>query len=148
MGLGIRIFIVDDDESLHRLPLTRFQRLLDADSDECLPQYSGKQMRCAMVVLDVSGRKPLHIKHIDYLVLHFDSNGRFDRNALIRETRLAFECFSPLSKSDLTDSLIDDSLIDARNYFSKKRYENEFKWKPTPGIDRAIKNAIFKDSSR
>ena len=60
MGHGFRVFIVDDDDSLHRLSMTRFQRLLNSEPDECLRQYAGKQKRLAFVTLEVAKRKPLN----------------------------------------------------------------------------------------
>ena len=41
MGLSIRIFIVEDDDTIKRLPLTRYERLHKHDPDERLLNYAG-----------------------------------------------------------------------------------------------------------
>ena len=50
MGLSIRIFIVEDDDTINRLPLARYERLLKRDSDERLLEYTGKRVRYALIV--------------------------------------------------------------------------------------------------
>ena len=47
MGIGIRVFLVDDDDSIKRLPLTRYERLARRDPKERLPQHAGKRVRFA-----------------------------------------------------------------------------------------------------
>lgn len=48
MGLGIRIFMVDEDDSLHRLALARYERLLRDDPDESIKEYAGMRVRYAL----------------------------------------------------------------------------------------------------
>jgi hypothetical protein len=45
MGLGLRIFIINDDDTVRRFPFSRYERLLQGDSKEHLPQYAGKKKR-------------------------------------------------------------------------------------------------------
>ena len=47
MGLGLRIFIINDDDTIRRFPFSRYERLLQGDSKERLPQYAGKKIRFA-----------------------------------------------------------------------------------------------------
>ena len=51
MGMSVRVFLVDDNDSLQRIPMTRLDRLLHFDRRESLQQYAGKRVRCAMVFL-------------------------------------------------------------------------------------------------
>jgi hypothetical protein len=140
MGYGFRFFIVDDDDSLHLIPMARFNRLLDWDPDECLPEFAGQKKRCALVVLEVKGRTPLEIYHIDYIMLSFDAQGRIDKPEYERVSHLAIRSFSP----DLGDEQ-PGNIIDAGRQFNRRRYENEVRWNPTPAIEYAIDNAIFGD---
>ena len=41
MGVAIWIFIVNDDYSIQRFPLTRFERLIERDPKEHLSKYAG-----------------------------------------------------------------------------------------------------------
>jgi len=45
MGISLRIFIVNDDDTLQRLPLARYDRLLERNPKESMPQYAGKRVR-------------------------------------------------------------------------------------------------------
>ena len=53
MGLGTRIFIVKEDDSLQRLSLKRYNRLIKGYPDEGLMQYRGKRIRYALIVLEM-----------------------------------------------------------------------------------------------
>lgn len=138
MGIGFRVFLVDDDDTLYRLPMARYRRLRQRDPRESLPQYAGKRVRCAMVAVEVEGRKPLAITRIDYSMLAFDSEGRIDKTELEKMARHAIESL-PLYREEKDSGKV----IDARGQFAKRRYEHEFKWKPTPAIQGAIVAAIF-----
>ena len=61
MGLSIRIFIVEEDDTLKRLPMTRFDRLLKRDPNESLPKYAGKRVRYALIVVELINRRPIEI---------------------------------------------------------------------------------------
>ena len=138
MGTGFRIFLVDDDDSLHRLSMARYQRLRRREPGESLPQFAGKRVRCAMVVLEVAGRKPISMNRIDYYMLTFDDQGCLDTAELEKEARLAVEVLPPY-----IDEEQPRRVIDARIHFAKKRYEHKFKWTPTPEIQAAIVSEIF-----
>ena len=141
MGYGFRIFVLEDNDSLHPIPMARFNRLLNFEPDECFPEYAGQKKRCAIVVLEVEGKTPIDIDHIDYIKVAFDTKGRIDQSEFKRVSQLAVESFS----LDLGDKQ-EGNIIDARREFSKRRYENEVRWRPTPKIEHAIGQAIFSDS--
>ena len=137
MGLSLRIFLVDDDDSLRRLPLARYERLLRGEAGESLPQYAGRRVRYVLVSVDVVDRKPVEIVHIQYSTLAFDSKGRLDQVDRKRKAKLAMDLLPALSGDD------PEQVIDARHRFAKKRYDSEYRWKPSLGIEAAIINAIF-----
>ena len=62
MGLSFRVFFFDDDDSMHRISLARYERLFRGE--ERLSQYAGKRVRCAMAVVEVEGRTPVSIARI------------------------------------------------------------------------------------
>ena len=133
----MRIFLVDDDDSLHRLPLARYERLLRGEAGESLPQYAGRRVRYVLVSVDVVDRKPVEIVHIQYSTLAFDSKGRLDQVDRKRKAKLAMDLLPALSGDD------PEQVIDARHRFAKKRYDSEYRWKPCLDIEAAIINAIF-----
>ena len=139
MGIGLRIFLIDDNDTLRRLSVARLERLLRFDPGERLLQYAEKRIRCAMVILQVAGRKPLEIRQIDYFLLSFDAKGRIDKKEWEKGMRLGLELMpTSLSKQ------YPKQVIDARHRFAKRRYDHEFKWKPSRKIEEAIMAAIYR----
>ena len=139
MGIGCRVFLIDDNDSLQRISMAKLDRLLHFDRAQSLPQYSGKRVRCAMAFVELAGRKVLAIKNIDYSLLPLDDKGRIDKKEWERGMRLGV---------DLLPSILDGEypkqVINAQHRFAKRRYEHEFKWKPSRKVEEAIVAAIFK----
>lgn len=141
MGIGIRAFVIDDNDTLQRFSMARLDRLLRFEPDECLPQYAGKQIRCAMVMLQVAGRQPLAIRHIDYFLIPFDAKGRVNKKEWERGMRLAMELLPSVLKEQHPNGV-----IVAQHRFAKRRYDHEFKWRPSRKVEEAIVAAIFRKS--
>lgn len=138
MGISLRIFLVNDDDSVKRLPLAQYDRLLQRDPNECLPQYAAKQVRYALVVVDLVNRRPVEILRIQYSLLSFDSEGRIDPADREKEAKLAFEVLPPLPTERRPVQV-----IDAQHRFAKKRYDDKYRWTASPEIKAAIVKAIF-----
>jgi len=138
MGLSIRVFIVEDDDTIKRLPLARYERLLNRDPDERLLEYAGKRVRYALIVVDFVNRRPIEILRDEFGFLDFDDKGRLKVSELGKEESIAFDMLAPLL-SDQTNSQV----IDARYKFAKKRYFHQFSWTPTDIIRVAVAEAIF-----
>ena len=138
MGTGLRIFFVNDDGSLKRFPISRFERLLQHHPKERLPQYAGKRLQYALVVVDLVNRKPVGILDIQYPILTFDSEGKIDAAELQKEMRLGVDMV-PIG----TNARTSRNVVDAEHRFLQKRYENKYLWTPTPEIEEAIIKAIF-----
>ena len=138
MGMGTRIFLVDDDDNVRRFPLSRFERLRREDPNESLPEFAGKRVRCALAILELSGRKPVEIIRLECFVLSFDSQGRLDRSERERAKKLAVNMIPPY-----THQTAAESVVDAKHHFAKKEYADRYKWTPTPEIEAEIFDAIF-----
>ena len=76
MGVSLRIFIVNDDNSLERLALKKYERFMQRDPDISFPQYAGKRVRYAEVAVEFENRKPVEILRMEYFIMQFDSKGR------------------------------------------------------------------------
>ena len=137
MGISLRIFVVDDDNSIRRIPLTRYERLFRHDPEERFPEYAGKRVRYAEVAVELVQRKPVEILRMLYFIMPFDSEGRIDASEHQNETRLAIELLPPFSAGQ------SGQVIDARHRFAKKRYDSKYRWTPSPEIEAAIIKAIF-----
>ena len=138
MGLGTRIFIVNDDDSLERLTLKRYNRLIKGYPDEGLMQYAGKKIRYALIVLEMINRKPAEILMTEYSFLAFGSKGRLDAGEREKAARLAMDTLEPIAAEPKSGKV-----IDVKHRFAKKRFNNRYLWKPTPEIEAAIQRIIF-----
>ena len=138
MGLSIRIFIVEDDNTIKRLPLARYERLLRRDPDERLSRYAGQRVRYALIVVNLANRKPIMVKD-EYAYLDFDKEGRF-KEPVYEEVES-----SPLDMLDILsfEQKKDRRVIDARHKFARKRYFDKNRWEPTDEIVTAIAETIF-----
>jgi hypothetical protein len=138
MGLSIRIFIIEDDDTIKRLPLARHERLLKRDPDERLSKYAGKRVRYALIVVDLVNRRPTEVVRDEFGFLDFDDVGRLKVVEHEEQESLAFDMLAPLL-SDQTNGRV----IDARHKFAKKSYFDKFSWAPTDEIVVGIAEAIF-----
>ena len=138
MGMSARVFLVNDNDSLQRIPITTLNRLLHFDRVESLQQYAGKRVRCAMVFSEVAGRRVPAIRNIDYFWLSFDDKGRINKKEWEKGMRLGMELLP-----SILDGEYPKQVINARHRFARRRYEHEFKWKPSRKVEQAIVAAIL-----
>ena len=139
MGLGTRIFIVKEDDSIERLSLKRYNRLIGGHPDERLLQFAGKRIRYALMVLEMLNRKPARILMAEYSFLVFDSEGRLDVSEQEKAARLVMDT---LESIDLEQK--PRKVIDVKHRFAKKRFDDQYLWDPSPEIKAAIETIIFK----
>jgi len=138
MGTGLRVFLLNDDDSLERLPLAKFERLRRGDRKESLPQYAGKRIRYALVVVEMENRRPVAIIMVQYSYLYFDSKGRIDPVEREKAATLAVNMVPPSRKEGQIGGL-----INAHHRFAKKHYDRQYTWTPTQEIVESIVTAIF-----
>ena len=138
MGIGLRIFLITEDDSLRRLSVAQFERLRRGELEGRLPEYANKQIRYALVVLETEHRKPVAINMIQYAYLFFDSEGRLDATNLEQAARLALDMVPPIA-SEINNGRV----IDAHHQFAKKRYDDQYKWAPTPELEAALVKAVL-----
>ena len=140
MGIGCRVFLVDDD-CIQRISMARLDRLLHFDRGERLQQYAGKRVRCAMAFVEVSGRQVLAISNIDYFLIPLNVKGQIDKKEWEKGMRLGMELLP-----SILDGEDPKQVINARHRFAKRRYEHEFKWKPSRKVEEAIVDSVFSGS--
>ena len=138
MGISLRAFLFNENDTIERLPLTRYESLLRRHPEECLPKYAGRRVRFAEVAVELKERKPIKILRVVYGILPFDSEGRIDAAEQEKEMRLCAEMMPPILKDRQSPKI-----VDAKHQFAKKRFDDQFRWEPTPKIKKAIVEAIF-----
>jgi hypothetical protein len=91
-----------------------------------------------MVFSLVAGRRVLSIRNIDYFWLSFDDKGRIDKKEWEKGMRLGMELLP-----SIPDREYPKQVINARHRFARRRYEHEFKWKPSRKVEQAIVATIL-----
>jgi hypothetical protein len=138
MGIGIRLYIVEDGDSLKRIPFNRYERMLRGMPGETLPQYAGRRMRSICAAIELVNRKPTEILRLDYAYLWFDSEGKLDRSEFEKSLSLSIDLLAGVKPIDPKRKV-----IDASHRFAEKRYKDQFTWSPSPEIEAAIITSIF-----
>lgn len=139
MGRAIRIFFVNEDDTLRRIPVAQYERLLGGDPDVHFQEYAGKRVRYIFLILKLIHRKPVEIISIQYSIFSFDLSGRIDVGDLEKEMELGLQMVVP-SDSDP----VFPNVIHAEDRFALKRFHDRYTWEPNYKIERAIVNAIFR----
>jgi hypothetical protein len=139
MGLGTRIFIVNDDDTIKRMPMKRYHRLFKRDPEERFLEYAGNRIRYVLVVLELKNRKPVEILRIQYSYLAFDQKGRLREDERKRVARLSMEIIKPSPAKKESNHV-----IDARYKFAKKRFSrgNHLQRLKLPFSKRFLVNSI------
>ena len=138
MGVSIRVFIIEEDDTVHKLSHAAYERLIRQDPNERLLKYAGQRVRYALIAVQMKNRKPVDILHIEESFFTFDSNGRLVFSDRDERIKLVFESLTPIEENQP-----EKKVVDARHYFTRKKYKDKFTWKPTDQIAETIVGMIF-----
>ncbi len=138
MGVSLRPFIIDDDDTVHKISYAMYKRLVGQDSGERIEQYADRRVRYALIAVEMKDRKPKDILHTEEGFFTFDSSGRLDLSSRKEEIKLVFDSLKPHENYNSPKQI-----VDAKHLFAKKKYEDKFTWKPTPQIAETIIRMIF-----
>ena len=138
MGTSSRIFFINKDDTLRRIPFARYERLMARDPVECFPEYRDKNVKTALAFVEFYNRKPYELIAIQYSLLSLDGEGRIDVDDFEKGMHLGAEMLTPVeSDPDYPN------VVDAQGLFAIKKYHDRYSWTPTQEIETAIINAIF-----
>ena len=138
MGTGVRLFFINDDSTIRRIPWARYERLLKGDSNRCFQEYAGKSVRYALVFLELINRKPVEIISIQYAILSLDDEGQISSGEYEKEMRLGAQMLVPTEANPSFPNV-----IDATGRFAIKSFKDRYTWNPSPEIEVAIIKAVF-----
>lgn len=132
-GVSVRVFLIHDDDSIHRIPVSRFLRLYEGDRKECLPAYAGKRIRYALTAVDLADRKPVSFLHTEYGFLKFDSEGFGDVQDRQEKDSTSAEM------TDLgPEYFFSPKIVHAQNRFAQKKYFDKYRWTPNEDLESKI----------
>jgi hypothetical protein len=138
MGFGIRIFFIDEDDKIIRIPASRFERIRDRHSKESLLKYKNSRIRYAEIILELENRKPISMVRIIFGYLQIDSEGKIDQDFLDKEGQVAISMVPSIHFSGKLENV-----IHASDRFAQKRFKNEFTWTPSFELEQEIFKKSF-----
>lgn len=139
MGFGLRIFFIDENDKIIRVPMARFERIRDMDPKESLPEYRNSRIRYAEIIVELQNRKPISIARIVYGYLQIDSEGKVDREFLNMEGQVAINMMPSIPLPGEPENV-----VHASNRFAQKRFKDEFTWTPSFELEQEIIKKSFK----
>ena len=98
MGRTARIFLVDDDEQLHRIPQARYQRIFDRT--EAVYLYAGKTIRFIHVVVEVGDSQQPKVVAKGFGLYSFDAAGLLDQEKKTKQLLGAAKVLEVSEESD------------------------------------------------
>ena len=78
MGLSSRLFLLAADDNLHALPGAAFMRMLRQEDIARLPDFAGRRVRLASLIVELSNRTPMRVMHRTFLILDIGIDGGLD----------------------------------------------------------------------
>ncbi len=135
MSIGLRPFLIEDDDSVHPLPLARFEGVA-MERSEPMPRYAGRRVRYVMAVVEVENRIAVAVSRLEYGYLAFDDRGYADEAALEEEMATAVAMLK-LPRSASAEN------VGGHHHFARKRYAHEYQWQPSRALhDRLVMAAL------
>jgi len=136
MGFSDRIFLLDVDDTLYRVPAARFDRMLRAPADHRVHQFAGMRVRMAACTVELVDGEPAAVVQAAYSMLSFDADGRLDVAALKQHQAARVDL--------LLGSVIGRPERKGKTVEAASRFLAQgAAWKPSPSLARRIAAAAL-----
>ena len=114
MGISCRMYLLDQDDTLYRLPSAKFNRMLRDPTTYRLPRCAGRRVRMTDVAVELIDRQPNRVIWITFAFLAFDDDGHFDLATFDRHQRARAELALALPSLEPKS---DEIVVDAADRF-------------------------------
>jgi hypothetical protein len=128
MGIGLRYFVIGSDDTVERWAQTRFKRVWDGS--EPLPEFAGRRVRYALVIVETYEREVVAIRGVEWNVMAIDLAGKYDRTAAMTDA---------VAVMSAANTPYPSPIADARQRFYNRRVH----WDPTHRLRAQILNAAL-----
>ncbi|SRR6266581_5217821 len=136
MGLSCRIFLLDENDGLFRLPNTTFDEMLREPTRHRFPRFADARVRMADLVVELLERQPIRVVWTSFSILSFDDEGYFEASAFDRHQRARAElALAPLSGESAGVATV----VDAATRFVAQGA----RWAPSRTLARRIDDAAL-----
>ncbi len=126
MGVGVRVFFLEDDGCFKKISYKKFDRFYRRDPEITFPQKAGGEIRYVMVYLKLVDRVPVGLYRMEFNIIHVDEKGRRDQ---ARAQELFTLCGE--SMNGFFQSRNKNKVVDIGPYLARKRIDKEYRWVPT-----------------
>ena len=136
MGISCRMYLLDQDDTLYRLPSAKFNRMLRDPTTYRLPRFAGRRVRMTDVAVELIDRQPSRVIWITFAFLAFDDDGHFDLATFDRHQRARAELALALPSLEPKN---DEIVLDAADRFVAQGG----RWTPSRALQRRIDAAAL-----
>jgi hypothetical protein len=141
MGISSRMFLLDQDDHLYRLPNSTFERMRQDSGSHPITRFASQRVRMADLLVELLDRQPIRIVRSTYGIFTFNADGCFDPNTFERQQwARAEQALAPLSIEVGGTSTV----VDAKSRFVAQGGN----WTPSPALayridDAALERGIY-----
>ena len=134
MSYRLRVFVKTSAGEIRRLPLAKFERLLDHDPDTTVPEFANKEMPTAIIMLTVKNGRISDETLGDTLKLKMNARGQVSKRWHDRLLRLSGRVYGAYMNELLMGTRRKQTkVVSAEHRFLKRHLDDEFHGKPTDG---------------
>lgn len=138
MGLGRKIFILEDTGDIRPIPNRLYDQLADGTSTATFPEYMNKQVKVLELFLEFRDRKPKKIYSTEKIFFKFDNNGKIDpaKNDLIsRDVGNILSSIFSVKRGDILSELKPD--------LESLKFKDKYTWKISDEELEKVENLVF-----
>jgi hypothetical protein len=140
MGLSYRMLLLDEDDRIYWLAVTKFQKLLTNPATHRYPLFAGKRMRAVGAFVELVDRKPTEVVRTSFHILAFDQTGCFDAAGYRQQEFSRAE----IAMTPALAELVIDAGTHARVVKASSRFTAQGgHWVPSRALARAINDAAL-----
>lgn len=136
MGISSRTFLLDQEDSLYRLAISRFEHLHRDPASHHFPRFAGNRVRVANVLVEILHRRPIRVVLTTFGIFTFDSEGCLDSSAYERQQWARAELALAPTRSDPESNV---TVVDAVSLFVAKGGN----WTPSRTLARTINDTAL-----
>ena len=130
------MFLFDKDDSLYRLPSTKFDQMLRDPTSRRFMRFAGARVRMTDVAVELLDRQPIRIVWITFGFLTFDDEGYFDTSSFDLHQRARAESALALPTTEPEGEGV---VVDAASRF----VAHGGRWTPSRTLQRLIDAAAL-----
>ena len=134
MSYRLRVFVRTSSGEIRRLPRAKYERLLGHDAATIMPEFVGKEMPTAVVMLTMESGRVVDATLAETLKLKMNNKAQVSKRWHERLRRLSSEAVEAYMSERIGGTQREnEKVVFAKHRFLKRRLDKEFHWRPTEG---------------